>query len=114
MHYKDALWFGFQEIEKRPFLTTNLFIKIVNELSENAVAANDYLQHLAAVRTKCMTDLVSSRNPDAHDIGAFIFTQLLALNTHLCTIKNPFYGFRRLYKCSPKCRRAKCRNTVRE
>ena len=37
MHYKDALWFGFQEIDKRPFLTTNLFIKLVQIIKENTV-----------------------------------------------------------------------------
>jgi Fic family protein len=38
MHYKDALWFGFQEIEKRPFLTTNLFIKLVQIIKENTAS----------------------------------------------------------------------------
>jgi len=38
MHYKDALWFGFQEIEKRPFLTTNLFIKITQIIKENTAS----------------------------------------------------------------------------
>jgi Fic family protein len=35
MHYKDALWFGFQEIEKRPLLTTNLFIQLMQIIKEN-------------------------------------------------------------------------------
>lgn len=35
MHYKDALWFGFQEIEKRPILTTNLFIQLMQIIKEN-------------------------------------------------------------------------------
>jgi Fic family protein len=38
MHYKNALWFGFQEIEKRPFLTTNLFIKLVQIIKENTAS----------------------------------------------------------------------------
>ncbi|MEZ4792760.1 MAG: Fic/DOC family N-terminal domain-containing protein [Gelidibacter sp.] len=28
-HYKDALWFGFEEIKRKPMLTTNLFIAIM-------------------------------------------------------------------------------------
>ena len=38
MHYKNALWFGFQEIEKRPFLTTNLFIKMAQIIKENTAS----------------------------------------------------------------------------
>lgn len=35
MHYKDALWFGVQQIEKRPVLTTNLFIHLMQIIKEN-------------------------------------------------------------------------------
>ncbi|MGG7033820.1 MAG: Fic family protein [Flavobacterium sp.] len=35
MHYKDALWFGVTEIEKRPILTTNLFIALMQLIKEN-------------------------------------------------------------------------------
>lgn len=35
IHYKDALWFGLEEIQKRPVLTTNLFISIVQIIKEN-------------------------------------------------------------------------------
>lgn len=35
MHYKDALWFGVQEIEKRPIMTTNLFINLMQIIKEN-------------------------------------------------------------------------------
>jgi len=35
MHYKDALWFGVKEIEKRPILTTNLFIAVMQIIKEN-------------------------------------------------------------------------------
>jgi len=35
MHYKDALWFGVEEIKKRPLLTTNLFIAIMQIIKEN-------------------------------------------------------------------------------
>ena len=35
IHYKDALWFGVEEIKKRPVLTTNLFIAIMQIIKEN-------------------------------------------------------------------------------
>lgn len=35
MHYKDALWFGVQQIEKRPIMTTNLFINLMQIIKEN-------------------------------------------------------------------------------
>jgi Fic family protein len=35
IHYKDALWFGVEEIKKRPILTTNLFIAIMQIIKEN-------------------------------------------------------------------------------
>lgn len=35
MHYKDALWFGVQQIEKRPVMTTNLFINLMQIIKEN-------------------------------------------------------------------------------
>lgn len=35
MHYKDALWFGVQQIEARPVLTTNLFINLMQIIKEN-------------------------------------------------------------------------------
>ena len=35
MHYKDALWFGIEQIENRPILTTNLFIAIMQIIKEN-------------------------------------------------------------------------------
>lgn len=35
IHYKDALWFGFEQLEKRPILTTNLFISIMQLIKEN-------------------------------------------------------------------------------
>ena len=34
-HYKDALWFGFEQLEKRPILTTNLFIAIMQIIKKN-------------------------------------------------------------------------------
>ena len=35
MHYKDALWYGMEEIRKRPILTTNLFIAIMRIIKKN-------------------------------------------------------------------------------
>lgn len=35
IHYKDALWYGVQQLEKKPLLTTNLFIAIVKIIKEN-------------------------------------------------------------------------------
>lgn len=35
MHYKDALWYGVEQIEKRPVLTTNLCIALVQIIKEN-------------------------------------------------------------------------------
>ena len=35
IHYKDALWFGFEQLEQRPILTTNLFISIMQIIKEN-------------------------------------------------------------------------------
>ncbi len=35
IHYKDALWFGVEQIQKRPILTTNLFIAIMQIIKEN-------------------------------------------------------------------------------
>jgi Fic family protein len=35
LHYKDAIWFGFEHIKKKPLLTTNLFIAIMRIIKEN-------------------------------------------------------------------------------
>lgn len=35
MHYKDALWFAVDSLKKRPILTTNLFISIVQIIKQN-------------------------------------------------------------------------------
>ncbi|MFI5140304.1 MAG: Fic family protein, partial [Sphingobacteriales bacterium] len=35
MHYKDALWYGFEQLERRPILNTNLFIAIMQIIKEN-------------------------------------------------------------------------------
>lgn len=35
LHYKDALWHGLEVMKKKPLLTTNLFIKLVQLIKEN-------------------------------------------------------------------------------
>lgn len=35
MHYKDALWYGVNQIKNRPILTTNLFIALMQIIKEN-------------------------------------------------------------------------------
>ena len=35
IHYKDALWYGVQQLAKKPLLTTNLFIAIMRIIKEN-------------------------------------------------------------------------------
>jgi Fic family protein len=35
IHYKDALWYGIEQLNKRPILSTNLFISIMQIIKEN-------------------------------------------------------------------------------
>jgi Fic family protein len=35
IHYKNALWYGFEQLNKRPVLNTNLFISIMQIIKEN-------------------------------------------------------------------------------
>jgi len=35
IHYKDALWYGFQQLNKRQVLNTNLFISVMQIIKEN-------------------------------------------------------------------------------
>ena len=35
IHYKDAMWYGLRQLEKKPVLTTNLFIAIMQIIKEN-------------------------------------------------------------------------------
>jgi Fic family protein len=35
IHYKDALWYGFEQLNRRPILNTNLFIAIMQIIKEN-------------------------------------------------------------------------------
>lgn len=36
LHYKKALWLGFEELKSRPFITTNLCIRIVRCIKQNS------------------------------------------------------------------------------
>lgn len=36
LHYKKALWYGVEQLNKKPILSTNLFIKIVQIIKENS------------------------------------------------------------------------------
>ena len=35
LHYKEALWYGFEQLKKRPILSTNLFIDLVQIIKKN-------------------------------------------------------------------------------
>lgn len=35
LHYKEALWYGIEQMEKRPILNTNLFIRLVQIIKKN-------------------------------------------------------------------------------
>ncbi len=35
LHYKTALWYGIEQLSKRPILSTNLFVKLVQLIKEN-------------------------------------------------------------------------------
>src|SRR5690606_33822928 len=35
IHYKNALWYGVEQIKQRPVLTTNLFMAIMRIIKEN-------------------------------------------------------------------------------
>lgn len=35
IHYKDALWYGLTQLDKKPLLTTNLFVAIMQIIKEN-------------------------------------------------------------------------------
>lgn len=43
LHYKEALWFGNKELNKRPILSTNLFIKIVQIIKKNDAGIRNVL-----------------------------------------------------------------------
>lgn len=36
MRYKESLWYGIEQLESRPFLSTNLFIEIVQIIKNNS------------------------------------------------------------------------------
>ena len=58
LHYKDALWYGLEAMKKRPILSTNLFIKLVQIIKENS----------AGIRNAPGTQL---KNPDT---GKVVYT----------------------------------------
>lgn len=41
LHYKDALWHGLEAMAKRPLLTTNLFVNLVQVIKENEAGIRD-------------------------------------------------------------------------
>ena len=65
IHYKDALWFGVKEINKRPILTTNLFISLVQIIKENQSG----IRNLPGTQLKNpITDEVIYTPPEGEDI----------------------------------------------
>ena len=38
LHYKDALWYGLEEMKQKPLLTTNLFVKLVQVIKANSAS----------------------------------------------------------------------------
>ena len=42
LHYKDALWEGFNKIKNRPILSTNLFIELVRVIKGNSAGIRNY------------------------------------------------------------------------
>lgn len=51
LHYKEALWNGFKEVRQKGFLTTNLFIELVQTIKENQ----------AGIRTTLGTQIINDR-----------------------------------------------------
>ena len=43
LHYKDALWQGMEEMKKKPLLTTNLFVKLVQVIKENSASIRNVM-----------------------------------------------------------------------
>lgn len=65
IHYKDALWFGVKAINKRPILTTNLFISLVQIIKENQSG----IRNLPGTQLKNpITDEVIYTPPEGEDI----------------------------------------------
>ncbi len=42
IHYKDALWYGVEQIQKKPLLTTNLFIALMRIIKENQTGIRNF------------------------------------------------------------------------
>ncbi|MEP6844721.1 MAG: Fic family protein [Panacibacter sp.] len=79
IHYKDALWFGVEQIKKRPILTTNLFIAIMRVIKENESG----IRNLPGTQlTNPVTEQVIYTPPEGENI---IRDKLKALETFINT-----------------------------
>lgn len=64
IHYKDALWFGVEEIKKRPILTTNLFIAIMQIIKKNGSS----IRNTPGTQLKTGTNKVIYTPPEGENI----------------------------------------------
>ena len=65
IHYKDALWYGINEMDKRPVLTTNLFISLVQVIKKNQSG----IRNLSGTQLKNpITNEVIYTPPEGEDI----------------------------------------------
>ncbi len=65
IHYKNALWHGVKEIDRKPILTTNLFISLVQIIKENQSG----IRNLPGTQLKNpITDKVIYTPPEGEDI----------------------------------------------
>ena len=65
MHYKDALLYGIEQVDKRPILTTNLFIELMQIIKEN----NSGIRNASGTRLKNpITNTVIYTPPDGENI----------------------------------------------
>ena len=80
--YKEALWNGLQQIETRPFISTNLCVEIVQSIKKNT----------AGIRTTPGTVLKNTNGetiytPPSGEVGAIYFPQVVIdFNLHLLCI----------------------------
>lgn len=65
MHYKDALLYGIEQVDKRPILTTNLFIELMQIIKEN----NSGIRNASGTQLKNpITNKVIYTPPDGENI----------------------------------------------
>lgn len=65
MHYKDALWYGIKQIQRKPVLTTNLFISIMQIIKEN----NSGIRNIPGTQLKNpVTEKVVYTPPDGESV----------------------------------------------